>query len=271
MSHRFYAGKASKATAAGFRYAAMLMDVCKQFGELSPDIAEKCKYAKFQALEIMKAIKAGVVPLPPQLQGTQDGGFAEEEEDDGVPLPPPSDLPPQDPWPSSSRASNTVVEDIPEVPPPYHQDDFIKPPAPIVKPEPAKLNPGASNASSIPGGNERDPGLDSVPGVPEFRSHPVKPAPAPPRTIDVSGKLVPKKIVSPRSLDKAEKHTKFALSAIQFDDLREAVSNLQMNEPTLFDTILRCLTVLHGNCPSNNSVGPFKPWVTPKPWRQQRT
>ncbi|EKX55005.1 Vps20-associated 1 [Guillardia theta CCMP2712] len=238
---QYYEGRASKATVVGFRNAAILMEICKQFGELSPDIAEKYKYAKVKAVEIYKAIQEGVVPLPPQLIGAQDGdGHAEEEEDDGIPLPPPSEYPPQDHDPNSDQgphAQNSVVEDIPDVPPPYRQqDDFVKPPAPSVKPEPAKPKKDLEvrKASPMPSENRRDSGADAVPGVPNLLADAPKAAP-PPRSTQVSGNLVPKQAISPRSLDKAEKHTKFALSAIQFDDIREAVSNLQIALSLLTD------------------------------------
>ena len=49
------AGKSDMRTGKAFLVASQLIDVCKQFGELPPDLAEKAKYAKWRFVEIAKA------------------------------------------------------------------------------------------------------------------------------------------------------------------------------------------------------------------------
>eukprot|EP00282_Hemiselmis_andersenii_P032394 CAMPEP_0169455866 /NCGR_PEP_ID=MMETSP1042-20121227/16047_1 /TAXON_ID=464988 /ORGANISM="Hemiselmis andersenii, Strain CCMP1180" /LENGTH=165 /DNA_ID=CAMNT_0009568049 /DNA_START=426 /DNA_END=919 /DNA_ORIENTATION=- len=62
---QYYAGKADKSTFQTFRASATIMEVCRQWGDLPADVAEKYKYAKVKALEIMKAIQEGRVAMPP--------------------------------------------------------------------------------------------------------------------------------------------------------------------------------------------------------------
>jgi vacuolar protein sorting-associated protein VTA1 len=67
------------ATVAKLFYAAsILMQSTKQFGELSEDIVEKLKYAKWKAAEITKAIKTG--------ETIQPGGFGEVKSEEVAPI-----------------------------------------------------------------------------------------------------------------------------------------------------------------------------------------
>ncbi|KAI9835677.1 MAG: hypothetical protein M1819_001853 [Sarea resinae] len=56
------ANKASRQTADTFQAAATFLDLGHIWGELDPEVASKVKYAKFHALRIAKAIKAGEDP-----------------------------------------------------------------------------------------------------------------------------------------------------------------------------------------------------------------
>jgi len=53
-----------------FYVSSILMQTTKQFGDLSEDIVEKLKYAKWKAAEITKSIKSG--------EQVQSGGFGEQ-------------------------------------------------------------------------------------------------------------------------------------------------------------------------------------------------
>ena len=53
------AGKSDIRTGKAFLVASQLIDVCKQFGELPPDLAEKAKYAKWRFVEIGSASGLG--------------------------------------------------------------------------------------------------------------------------------------------------------------------------------------------------------------------
>lgn len=63
-------------TAIQFHTAYILMDICKQFGELDTDIQTKLKYSMYKATEITKALKEGRKP--------QKGGFDEYNTTDNV-------------------------------------------------------------------------------------------------------------------------------------------------------------------------------------------
>eukprot|EP00284_Hemiselmis_tepida_P014911 CAMPEP_0174920746 /NCGR_PEP_ID=MMETSP1355-20121228/4654_1 /TAXON_ID=464990 /ORGANISM="Hemiselmis tepida, Strain CCMP443" /LENGTH=176 /DNA_ID=CAMNT_0016166139 /DNA_START=269 /DNA_END=795 /DNA_ORIENTATION=- len=62
---QYYAGRADKSTSVTFRASATIMEVCRQWGDLPADVAEKYKYAKVKALEIWKAVQEGRVAMPP--------------------------------------------------------------------------------------------------------------------------------------------------------------------------------------------------------------
>ncbi|KAJ2459618.1 hypothetical protein GGF42_001357, partial [Coemansia sp. RSA 2424] len=57
-------GRASKATARTFIVASQFLQVVASFGEVPKDVAEKIKYAKWRAAEILKAAREGRDPPP---------------------------------------------------------------------------------------------------------------------------------------------------------------------------------------------------------------
>lgn len=58
----FHAGMTNKGTAQKFYAAQTFLEVLEQFGEMDQETKEKCRFAKFQAAEILKAIKEGRPP-----------------------------------------------------------------------------------------------------------------------------------------------------------------------------------------------------------------
>jgi vacuolar protein sorting-associated protein VTA1 len=76
------AGRHDAIVARLFYASSVLMEVTKQFGELTEDIMEKQKYARWKAAEISRAIKTGV-PIQPGPYGSDtsgEGGYEEEQE-----------------------------------------------------------------------------------------------------------------------------------------------------------------------------------------------
>ncbi|KAG0263782.1 hypothetical protein DFQ27_001607 [Actinomortierella ambigua] len=59
-------GQASQKTAKNYVAAANFLELLKVFGEIDSDTEEKIKYSKWRAAEIVKAIRDGRVPTPPQ-------------------------------------------------------------------------------------------------------------------------------------------------------------------------------------------------------------
>ena len=57
-------GRATKATARTFYAASVFMDTLKQFGNRGDEVDEKCRYSKWKAADILKAIKEGRDPAP---------------------------------------------------------------------------------------------------------------------------------------------------------------------------------------------------------------
>jgi hypothetical protein len=79
------AGRYDMRTGKAFLVASQLIDVCKQFGELPADLAEKAKYAKWRFVEIAKATKEGRTPAPPR--------GVEPEPEEALVIPPPPEMP----------------------------------------------------------------------------------------------------------------------------------------------------------------------------------
>ncbi|RKP23927.1 Vta1 like-domain-containing protein [Syncephalis pseudoplumigaleata] len=75
------AAKATINTARSFQAAAVFMETCSTFDDLDDDIAQKIKYAKWRALEILKAIKHGQ-PVKPVSSETTPASM--NDDDDGV-------------------------------------------------------------------------------------------------------------------------------------------------------------------------------------------
>ncbi|KAJ1766954.1 hypothetical protein LPJ74_005624 [Coemansia sp. RSA 1843] len=65
--------RAGKVTARNFIVASQFLQIIASFGELPEDIAEKIKYAKWRAAEILKAIREGRAPAPVPDNGGQNG------------------------------------------------------------------------------------------------------------------------------------------------------------------------------------------------------
>merc|ERR1719487_850062 len=68
-------GRSDLKTGKVFLAASNVLESCKQFGELPPDLSEKIKYAKWRFVEIAKATKEGRPPVPPRAE--------DQVEDDG--------------------------------------------------------------------------------------------------------------------------------------------------------------------------------------------
>ncbi|KAL0491293.1 Vta1-like protein [Acrasis kona] len=73
------AGRHDAIVARLFYASSVLMEVTKQFGDLSEDIVEKQKYARWKAAEISRAIKTGS-SIAPGPYGSDDGGYEQEQE-----------------------------------------------------------------------------------------------------------------------------------------------------------------------------------------------
>ncbi|GFF54722.1 vacuolar protein sorting-associated protein vts1 [Aspergillus udagawae] len=101
------ANKVTKQTADTFQAAATFLELCQIWNPLEPEIAAKIKFAKYHALRIVKAIKAGEDPNatnPVVEEGDQTEGPTVTEDD--LEAQPAADL--------ASQAQQPTVEEVPD-------------------------------------------------------------------------------------------------------------------------------------------------------------
>eukprot|EP00293_Proteomonas_sulcata_P003472 CAMPEP_0184322410 /NCGR_PEP_ID=MMETSP1049-20130417/124332_1 /TAXON_ID=77928 /ORGANISM="Proteomonas sulcata, Strain CCMP704" /LENGTH=322 /DNA_ID=CAMNT_0026643541 /DNA_START=169 /DNA_END=1137 /DNA_ORIENTATION=- len=218
----YYGGKADLSTVKAFRAANTLMDVCRQWGDLESDIQEKYLYAKVKAAEIFKAHQEGRVAMPPQPEEIEEIPMAPPpaDEDDGPP-PPPPDYPPPPDMVDPPSAPDAGADDLAmHFPPPPSS----MPPPPSDLPDLPSVPPSVPPSAPPPVNSGSPPPVVAMPVAPA-------PAPAPaavPRAAVPSyGASKTRSQISTNDMVLAEKNTKFALSALQFDDVDEAVKNLK--------------------------------------------
>ncbi|RIA85393.1 Vta1 like-domain-containing protein [Glomus cerebriforme] len=160
------AGKATRSTAKTFLAASLYMELLKIFGDISPEIERKIKYAKWKAVDITKALKEGRTPVPGPPGGEPALQQQESEENnqkfpgiDQLPSaqttsgpttivtnPPPSSD--NDPFPlfPSAPVHNNSVPNVQDLVSSFEQIDIGKQVAP---PLPPKVNDYAGNNINI--------------------------------------------------------------------------------------------------------------------------
>ncbi|XP_023016545.1 vesicle trafficking 1 [Leptinotarsa decemlineata] len=208
----------NKNTVKTFYTAGMLMDVLDQFGPIPDDIREKRKYAKWKAAYIHKSLKNGEMPLP--------GPPKSFEEEDSAIL-------------HNSKIPEEELATYTKYTGPIDFEDLKKPLTPAVPP-PDNLVPFNPPKQSDDNSFAHAPA--SSPITPLFPTNPTPfstPTPAPsvasvtlpeiekePGTghqISVpSGQFTP----SPEQIQKAQKFCKFATSALNYDDVKNALDYL---------------------------------------------
>lgn len=179
-----------------FYTAGILMDVLQQFGTLSEDIFSKRKYAKWKAAYIHNCLKNGEKPLPgpPTERNLLGDSDEDEDEDEATPGPTPRDSGAPGPINPSIPPAQPFLPNVPVGP---DQGNFPFIPQPTFTPEPAAPQP-----APVP--------------QPAPRVNPVSPA-APPSSVSIG----------PEHIEKAQKYIKWAQSALNYDDVKSAIENLQ--------------------------------------------
>eukprot|EP00842_Homolaphlyctis_polyrhiza_P006504 jgi/Hompol1/6855/HPOL_000365-RA len=212
------AGHASKKTAKTFLAASIFLELLKNFGEIDQETQQKIRYAKFKAADIMKAIKEGRTPVPGPPGGDPADNTADQlnslalsggSADASVSMPAsattsgiPADLHFQ---PSQSGSSgHPTLHDAPQgqfgLPPPVAPPIFAQPPA-----FPQHSTPTAAFVPTM------QPSAPSAPTVAHTPSY---------EQASFNEDLH-------KMLTQAQKHSKFAISAMQYEDIPTAVDNLQ--------------------------------------------
>lgn len=185
-----------------FYTSGILFDILDQFGTLSEDIEEKRKYAKWRAAYIHNCLKKGVMPTPGSTVVLND------KEDEYTDFLPKSELDKiKGKTPEDEGNENRLPSDSPPGPASFNS------PAPNTWPtEP----PSQPLLPDIPSQPVMPP--TPLPTFPTNQSQYVPVAP-PSNTTNVA--------LSPEQMEKAQKYCKYANSALNYDDVKTAIENLQ--------------------------------------------
>ncbi|ORY41693.1 DUF605-domain-containing protein [Rhizoclosmatium globosum] len=214
------AGKASKKTAKSFLAAATFLEVLKVFGPIDDSVAEKIKYGRFKAVDILKAIKEGRQPTagPP-------GGDPLDQP--SAPAPAPSSDPFTTPYVSPIQPFFDAQQ-------PIQPTVLSAPSAPTPQPSPATQSVFPTIPTSFPSAsappaasyNQPPPPASAPVHTPApYYSAPPPSAPAPAPAPAPSRQPIPPLDFTITTA--ATKHCKFAISALQYDDVNTAVENLE--------------------------------------------
>ncbi|KAJ3149109.1 hypothetical protein HDU86_007052 [Geranomyces michiganensis] len=215
-------GRASKKTAKTFLAASMFLELLRVFGEVDAEVKDKIRYSKFKAADIIKALREGRVPTPgapgeeppstttAPAQPHPDFGSPYDPSFDPAAIPPadhthhprfePNSYPPPGgaPYPTSTTSttfSNTAASSTS---------------AAAAAASPSSLSPSAP----IP-----------TPKTPSSQHHqPQQQAAMSPTSMNAVSAAYD---VSYKAVQAAQKHARFAISALQYDDVNNAVENLE--------------------------------------------
>ncbi|XP_041462221.1 vacuolar protein sorting-associated protein VTA1 homolog isoform X1 [Lytechinus variegatus] len=194
----------NKRVVKSFHTASVLFDVMQSFGPLTEEIAQARKYAKWKVVYIHGCLKKGETPIPGPA-----GGQEAEGAEGGASLPPPSSLQPGPPAPAPQQPGYPPAGAYPPgaYPPPTGGPAAAYPPT-----QPPSVN---QLAPGVP------PGQHAPPSTPDQGGGYQAGMPGPSASTSDACE------VSPAVSDKAQKFCKFAVSALQYDDVPTAIENLE--------------------------------------------
>jgi len=193
------AGNATKNTAKQFFTAAQIFDMCAVFGEVGEDLLQKSKYGKWRAAYIIKCIKNNETPLPPE---------DEKSNDDLSDL----NLPPAQQTSNNEQSTFNpdLLPDIGKPPAPFNSEDFSLDHLRIDNPPPSKPPSSASSTISRTDYSNQPPTASNTASKNDFSS------------VAMNGVQLSRDCIL-----KAQKYSKWASSALDYDDIGTAVNNLQ--------------------------------------------
>ncbi|XP_075233212.1 vesicle trafficking 1 isoform X2 [Lycorma delicatula] len=200
------AGIFNKNVVKAFYTAGMLMDVLCVFGELTDEVVANRKYAKWKAAYIHNCLKNGEMPVPGPMK--DDG----DENNTNIYVP--------------STSDNTST------PPPNIGFQFEPSGGPSLPDPPNTLNYGGNSSIappplSMPGSasTSNDNSLSRF----NISQPPSTPTPEPQDDSSNCKNLAKEtgNMLDPEKITKAQKYCKWAISALNYDDVPEAVSNIK--------------------------------------------
>ncbi|XP_072178092.1 vacuolar protein sorting-associated protein VTA1 homolog [Diadema setosum] len=183
-------GVSNKAVVKSFHTASILFDVMQTFGELTEEIIQSRKYAKWKATYIHGCLKRGETPVP------GPAGWTEGAEGGAPALPHPSTLQPGPPAPGAPMPGGAY--------PPVPGNPAAAYPPPQ-QPSTNQLAPG------VP------PGQHAPPSTPDQGAY----------QAGMPGPSTGSVQLQQQDFDKAQKFCKFAVSALQYEDVPAAIDNLE--------------------------------------------
>ncbi|CAN7989116.1 unnamed protein product, partial [Ixodes hexagonus] len=183
------AGHFNKNVIKAFYTAGFLFDILTTFGELTEEITNHRKYARWKAAYIHRCLKNGEQPIPGPLKGDDEGFEEDAGAVGGMGGPSPSNGPDGD----SSGNDEPFVPSFPQMGG-AHAPGFVLPPAPPSGVGATGGATGGRGSSRLPYGGDGQPGLASLP-VPTPGSQ------APPST--PSGSAQPSPSMTPLDLPRA--------------------------------------------------------------------
>lgn len=236
----------TKATAQMFFAAATFFEVVKLFGELDKDVVDKIKYAKFHAARILRTLKAGEDPNEFTVEDEDD--VIDNAIDDGN-----EDTAPKQPTTEEEEAELPEEEQIKRMMAEMKKEAGVDDGADSVDPFDKRLSPKevSIHASKALSSHDNDDPLSSIPPapptfLPEDNTPPAPPSnppgdvappkptlPSPQRKVSSPAKIVAKPVDPKTVLDEdalikqAQKHAKFAISALNYEDKETALKELQ--------------------------------------------
>ncbi|KAL7944218.1 Vta1 like domain-containing protein [Trichoderma barbatum] len=255
------ANKVTRQTADTFDAAATFFDLTHEWGTPEPDVLQKIKFAKWNAARILKAIREGNDP-------NESNPKPREAEDEPVldPLDPAVQQLTASPPPQAAYVEDVPDGGEPSRPEQAAHDGYFPPQAAEADNEPFVPSPMSTSPppteSALP---MQPPDSTSTPQLPpQFTSY--APPPQPPQPVNPSvppswtapTAPVPPAVASPtpvvqtpivppvanlssggrvvadqKSIAQAQKHAKWAISALNFDDVPTAVQELRNALATL--------------------------------------
>ncbi|KAM7355154.1 vesicle trafficking 1 isoform 1-T3 [Cochliomyia hominivorax] len=191
-------GNFGKNVVKAFYSCGVIYDVLQTFGELSEEALHNRKYAKWKAAYIHNCLKNGEVPIPGPMQ---------DENDDDADENAATETGNQNPQDSGTQDSESQV--------PEDQDDTN---ADKNESDKATIEDIINNPNKLPSPpvDEEKPG-GFEPFVPPAHPHPVYTTPEPVANLQIT----------PEQMIKAQKYCKYAGSALNYDDVKTAIENLQ--------------------------------------------
>lgn len=194
-----------------FYTSGMIYDVLTTFGELTDEAAQNRKYAKWKAAYIHNCLKNGETPVPGPIQ-------SEDTAEDTTNTTENTDEPAA---PSTSQMPNQSLFDTPQ--PPTSFDSTI--------PD-ANIAPGSIFSNTLPDPNMAIRAASQLPPVPYTPDPnpggfvPYEPSALnPPQPTNLYGDSVAQ--LTPEQITKAQKYCKWASSALNYDDVKTAITNLR--------------------------------------------